>query len=384
MAHKRQRSGSWEYIVKRKILPKPLTLTFHSETEGDEYVRRLEALLDAGIVPEEFAEKQHHLNTISDIIRMYRASVALAYSDEPVIELLNERIGSTRISEINHTWAERWIISLKQTSGLAPSTIRKHVGSLARCFDWAGRKNVASLAINPLRGLPKRYAVYNDTDSAAAEAIGKTAKTDVWRDRRISEQEEINIREMLTGKKLEDRERARALQWQGALELMFDLALESAMRMREIYSLHIDQIDITRATIFLDKTKNGDKRQVPLTSVAQAAINRYLSQVASGGHNMQGWAITSQVFPWLKSDTPSQSELHRVTGLLSKQFKRIFEDAGAKDLNFHDLRHEATSRFFEKTSLSDLEIAKITGHKDPRMLMRYANLRASNLATKLW
>jgi integrase len=118
--------------------------------------------------------------------------------------------------------------------------------------------------------------------------------------------------------------------------------------------------------------------------VAQAAINRYLSQVASGGHNMQGWAITSQVFPWLKSDTPSQSELHRVTGLLSKQFKRIFEDAGAKDLNFHDLRHEATSRFFEKTSLSDLEIAKITGHKDPRMLMRYANLRASNLATKLW
>ncbi len=46
--------------------------------------------------------------------------------------------------------------------------------------------------------------------------------------------------------------------------------------------------------------------------------------------------------------------------------------------------HEATSRFFERTKLSDLQIAKITGHKDPRMLSRYANLRGSDLANQLW
>jgi len=56
--------------------------------------------------------------------------------------------------------------------------------------------------------------------------------------------------------------------------------------------------------------------------------------------------------------------------------------SGIKDLHFHDLRHEATSRLFEK-GLNPVEVATITGHKDPRMLMRYTHLRAENLARKL-
>ena len=55
MATKRKRGSSWEFIVRRKgVLPKPLYLTFASEEEGDRYVKKLEALLDAGVVPEEF------------------------------------------------------------------------------------------------------------------------------------------------------------------------------------------------------------------------------------------------------------------------------------------------------------------------------------------
>jgi len=59
-------------------------------------------------------------------------------------------------------------------------------------------------------------------------------------------------------------------------------------------------------------------------------------------------------------------------------------DAGCVDLKFHDLRHEATSRVFEKTNLLESEIMKITGHKSHRMMMRCANLRGSKLADKLW
>jgi len=47
------------------------------------------------------------------------------------------------------------------------------------------------------------------------------------------------------------------------------------MRLREMYTLTTDQIAIPRRTIFLDKTKNGDKRQVPLTSTAIKIIQRY-------------------------------------------------------------------------------------------------------------
>ena len=56
--------------------------------------------------------------------------------------------------------------------------------------------------------------------------------------------------------------------------------------------------------------------------------------------------------------------------------------AGIEDLRFHDLRHEATTRLFEK-GLNIMEVASITGHKDLRMLRRYTHLKAEELAKNL-
>ncbi|HIL18138.1 MAG TPA: integrase [Gammaproteobacteria bacterium] len=67
---------------------------------------------------------------------------------------------------------------------------------------------------------------------------------------------------------------------------------------------------------------------------------------------------------------------------VSGAFLKRSRPSGIEDLHFHDLRHETTSRLFEK-ALNPVEVAAITGHKDPRMLMRYTHLRAENLARKL-
>ena len=67
---------------------------------------------------------------------------------------------------------------------------------------------------------------------------------------------------------------------------------------------------------------------------------------------------------------------------LKSSWRRACSRAGISDLWFHDLRHEATSRFFEK-GLNVMEVAPITGHKDLRMLQRYTPLRAEDLALKL-
>ncbi len=56
--------------------------------------------------------------------------------------------------------------------------------------------------------------------------------------------------------------------------------------------------------------------------------------------------------------------------------------AGNMDLHFHDLRHEAISRFFEM-GLSVPEVALISGHRDYRMLFRYTHLRAEDIVKKL-
>ena len=63
-------------------------------------------------------------------------------------------------------------------------------------------------------------------------------------------------------------------------------------------------------------------------------------------------------------------------------WRRAFGRASIEDLRFHDLRHEATSRFFEM-GLNVMEVASITGHKDLRMLQRYTHLRAEDLARRL-
>jgi len=56
--------------------------------------------------------------------------------------------------------------------------------------------------------------------------------------------------------------------------------------------------------------------------------------------------------------------------------------AEIKGFTFHDLRHEATSRLFEK-GLNIMKVSAITGHKDLSMLKRYTHPRAEDLVRKL-
>jgi integrase len=69
---------------------------------------------------------------------------------------------------------------------------------------------------------------------------------------------------------------------------------------------------------------------------------------------------------------------------MSQAFERACEPhrANVEGVRFHDLRHEATSRLFEK-GLNLMEVAAITGHKTLDMLKRYTHLRAEDLAKKL-
>lgn len=371
MATKRKRGNSWHYIVKRAgVLPKPVYLSFDVEKEGDEYVARLEALLDRGIVPEEFAQPKSEAKLLRSRVAEYQSRQAVSVDDAKLLPVVLSRlpIGIT-LAELTFHWATEWVTSMKRVQNLSPSTIRHHVGALSRALDWLAAQG--DLPTNPLRLLPRGYSTYTDDDAAAVVAIEGAPKEDQERDRRLEDGEEERIRAILDGAKPAGRQRALELHHKESLQLLFDMALETAMRMREMYTLTFEQIDIKRRTIFLDKTKNGSKRQVPISSVLLAKLRAY-----EGSYD-------GRPFPWWDGDL-SKDVLKKVTSRLSRQYDRIFQAAGCADLNFHDLRHEATSRLFERTTLSDLEIAKITGHKDARMLARYANLRGSNLAERLW
>lgn len=373
MASKRKRGEVWEFVFKRAgILDKPLYMTFATEAEGDTYAAKLEALLDRGIIPTEY-QTVSRITNIESLARMYLRDAHVKPKDIDLLGTVCNAIGDTPLASMDAAWVDGWITDMKRIDKLAPATIRGKVGALARCTDWGIRKKLLLMPDHPLRTLPEGYAQYTKLD----EALAGEKHEDVERDRRLEAGEYEKIMEVIDIGVLPRKQRPYALPDKLALKTMMVLALESAMRLREMYTLTLDQVDVKKRTAFLDKTKNGSKRQVPLSSRALAALDEYLPH-----RSIPKGYRESVLFPWWDGRM-DRKYLRDRSDFLSKLYIAIFRQAGCVDLKFHDLRHEATSRFFERTALSDIEIMRITGHKSVRMLLRYANLRGSNLADKI-
>ena len=137
---------------------------------------------------------------------------------------------------------------------------------------------------------------------------------------------------------------------------LINLAIETGMRRGELLSLTWSDIDLNQRTAFLAETKNGTPRTVPLSDEALSI---------------------------LKNLPKTSAAALPVTAVAVRQaWDRLVRRAGITNLHFHDLRHEAISRFFEM-GLSVPEVALISGHKDYRMLARYTHLRAEDVGRKL-
>ena len=393
MATKRRRGNGWEYIVKRKgLLKKPWSRTFASEAEGDAYIAKLEALLDQGIIPEEMNDDKNNYPLLNDLIVDYLIKSVVAESDRKLLKVISARVGATRSSAINYAWVEDWIFDMKVKLNIKPVTIKHYVGALGRCIDWATRRGVPAFVSNPIRSLPRGYAQYNANDARTAmiEDEDFEKQEDEVRERRLTPEEEARVRSVMNGDPIPGRERSFKLRYQAAVELMFELALETAMRMREIFLLNTRQIELDKVTIFLNAqkgdytTKTKAQRQIPLSTIEVKAIRNYIECVEKQERGMEGFNFEEgRLFPWAVG-AKTEEEYAKITRQLSKQFARIFDAAQCEDFHFHDLRHEATSRLFEKTSMIEVEVMSITGHTSTKMLKRYTNLRGSDLAKKMW
>jgi integrase len=147
------------------------------------------------------------------------------------------------------------------------------------------------------------------------------------------------------------------------------LAIETGMRQSEIRALKWRHIDTVRCYAVLPDTKNGDQRVVPLSSRALAAIEEMK---------------TARIYAYqdvLPADVDGPFANINAT-VIRHAFMRARDKAGMPDFRFHDLRHEATSRLFER-GLNVIEVSAVTGHKTLSMLKRYTHLRASELAARL-
>lgn len=136
------------------------------------------------------------------------------------------------------------------------------------------------------------------------------------------------------------------------------VALETAMRQGEILKLRWEHVNLKTRVAHLPDTKNGSKRDVPLSATARDALVRV------------GVQPKGQIFGYTARG-------------LKSTWRFMLHKLQIEDLHFHDLRHEAISRLFELGSLDMMEVAAISGHKSLSMLKRYTHLKAQRLVRKL-
>lgn len=361
-----------------KLLPRPFFHTFDTEQEARDYAAQLEALLARGIVPQELLERPGKVNDplVIELIREYSKTQPVAPSDAEVLDVLLVETAGLRMSGVTFQWADDYVRHLKHDpkKHLAPSTIRKRVGSLARVIDWHLRRITAPgghMPANPLRLLPTGYSAYSEQDKAKVEPVRDQA-----RDRRLLPAEDARVRQALAGVKREDRE--RALVPDPALELLYSLIVDTGLRLSEAYKLRTDQIDLVSNVIRVEGSKGHRGVIKPRVVPLKKHLRPLLALWCRGRVGL--------LFPYWDGSTEG---MRQASGRLSQRFRVLFDYAQVPAFTELDLRHEACCRWIELRQpgggwiFSEVEICRIMGWSDMRMMLRYASLRGEDLSARL-
>lgn len=139
------------------------------------------------------------------------------------------------------------------------------------------------------------------------------------------------------------------------IAVMFRVAIETAMRSGELCKLRWSCTHLKRRFVEVRETKNGSDRDVPLSTRAVELLELLPRE-------------TDLVFA---VDSDSRDAL----------FRKAMARTKIQDMTFHDTRHEAITRLARKLDILDL--SRMTGHRDLKMLRRYYNPTAEEIAGRL-
>lgn len=327
MATIRKRGLKWQVQVRREGF-KPVSKTFTKKSDAEEWARLKECQADR----RDFKYDPKKLDHVSwgELLIRYRDTIVqkkkCSVSETAHINFYLKQEKATaclKLSQIEPYHFSQYRDARLETA--KPATVCRELGIFHNAFEIAKTEWGLPIHRNPV-SLVNKPKISNRRDRRLEplelEAICKAAKAN-----------------------------------RNALILPIILfALETGMRRGEILAMRWADIDVNARTLLIPVTKNGYSRTIPLTADAV----RILQEAKNDG---------AQVFPVTANS-------------LRLSWDRLIARAKIEDLNFHDLRHEAISRFFEK-GLSVPEVALISGHRDFRMLFRYTHLRAEDLVRKL-
>jgi integrase len=324
---RQQKNGRWQAIIRRRDSASR-SKTFSTKERALIWARLIESEIDRGIYIDRTASEQI---TISDIISRYQNEITplkrSASKEISRLRMLNQFFGRIILAKL-HSPMIALYRDTRIKHGASGSTVIKDLNTLSHIIDTAMKEWGFSLPSNPVKNIRKPRA-------------------NKGRDRRLNFDEEMILLNAC---------RAHSIM----MESVVIIAIETAMRLGEIINLNWDNVELEKRVVTLYLTKNGDVRRVPLSTRAIYVLSNLPRQINN-----------SRCFWRWKSAASFESS-----------WQRILKRSELNNFRFHDLRHEAASRLFER-NLNVMEVATITGHRSLQMLKRYTHLKAEDLVRKL-
>lgn len=142
------------------------------------------------------------------------------------------------------------------------------------------------------------------------------------------------------------------------LRSLIIVALHTGMRRGEILELRWQNVDLFKRVIGIVKSKNGEKRTIPMS---KTLLNLF--------KNMNVRDISGRVFP--------------ISGSSIRQaFDKVVAKVGLEDFRFHDLRHTFATRLVQN-GVDLYKVKELLGHKTITMTMRYAHHYSESLRSSV-
>ncbi|MBF0571991.1 MAG: tyrosine-type recombinase/integrase [Candidatus Omnitrophica bacterium] len=135
------------------------------------------------------------------------------------------------------------------------------------------------------------------------------------------------------------------------------VAINTGMRRGELFNLKWQDIDFNKGIIHLLRTKNGERRELPMNEAVKTAIIEAKKQSTS-----------EFVFSTLRGNAFT---------VIKRPFARSLKSAGVTNFRFHDLRHTFASQL-AMASVDLNTIRELLGHKSLKMTLRYAHLSSNH------
>lgn len=345
--------GKLSYRVQIRLKGQPTqTATFERKTDAKKWAAATESAIREG---RHFKSTEAKRHTLSELIARYKQ------------EVLPSKAASTQLAQRTHLdwWDSK--IGSHLLADVTPALLSQHKTVLATepmpSPVRRGRSRQEKAAPPAFRGpaTVKRYlAALSHTFTVAVKEWGWLEHNSM---ERVSKPKEPGGRvRFLSEDELKRFLNACRASPQPDLYPAALLALSTGARRMEVMSLRWRQVDLSRQTIILEQTKNGERRSLPLAGPAliemqnRAKVRRIDSDL---------------VFPSLKDGNRPIA--------LTKAFEAALLEAKIEDFRWHDLRHTAAS-YLAMNGASLTEIAHVLGHKTLQMVMRYSHLSQNHVA----